>query len=68
MGWYTALDLSATEERDWRVDTSLHLGLLMDQGDRTWRLGIEYYKGRPNMGEFFQDEESYISLGLWLDI
>ncbi|MDH3975050.1 MAG: DUF1207 domain-containing protein [Deltaproteobacteria bacterium] len=68
IGWYTALDLSATEEKDWRVDTSFHLGLLMDQGVHKWRFGIEYYKGRPNMGEFFQDDESYISLGLWLDM
>ena len=68
LGWYAALDISAMEEREWRIDTSLQLGIMLDSGGRTWRLGIEYYDGRPTMGEFFQDNESYISLGLWLDV
>ncbi len=68
LGWYAALDISAMEEREWRVDTSLQLGIMLGSGGRTWRLGIEYYDGRPTMGEFFQDNESYVSLGLWLDV
>ena len=68
MGWYSALDLSAMEERDWHVDTAVQLGLLFNSGDRTWRLGIEYYEGRPTLGEFFRYTERYISLALWLDL
>jgi hypothetical protein len=68
LGWYVALDASAMEERDWRVDTSLQLGLVLRSGGRIWRLGIERYDGRPTIGEFFQDDETYIAMGLWLDV
>ena len=68
MGWYSAVDISTMEELDWRIDTSVQLGLIFDLEDRTWRLGIEYYDGRPTIGEFFQYTESYISLALWLDL
>ena len=67
-GWYAAVDVSSMEERDWRVDTSLQVGLMFRSGERIWRLGIERYDGRPPIGEFFQDTESYIALGLWLDV
>jgi hypothetical protein len=67
-GWYGALDLSAMEERDWRVDRCLQAGLTTQGGARTWRFGVEWYRGRPPLGEFFQYTEEYVSLGLWVDI
>jgi hypothetical protein len=67
-GWYGAADLSAMEERDWRVDRCLQVGLAAHAGSRTWRFGVEWYRGRPPMGEFFQYTEEYVSLGLWVDI
>ncbi len=67
-GWYGALDLSGMEERNWRLDTALQAGLVARKGERTWRIGIEWYHGRPPIGEFFQYTESYISLGIWLDV
>jgi len=68
MGWYTALDVSAMEERDWRMDTSLQAGVVFRSRDRKWRFGIERYDGRPPIGEFFQDTETYTALGVWMDI
>lgn len=68
LGWYAALDVSATEERDWSVDVSLDVGLLLRSGSRTWRAGLGYYDGRVPLGEFFQDDERYVSFGLWLDV
>lgn len=68
IGWYGAADLSAMEERDWRVDRSLQTGLAARSGGRTWRFGIEWYRGRPPIGEFFQITEEYVSVGLWIDI
>jgi len=68
ISWYGAADLSAMEERDWRVDHSLQAGLAVHKDDRTWRFGIEWYRGRPPLGEFFQYTEEYVSLGLWVDI
>lgn len=67
-GWYGAADVSAMEERNWRVDRALQAGLAMHRDGRTWRFGIEWYDGRPPLGEFFQVTETYVSLGLWVDI
>jgi uncharacterized protein DUF1207 len=67
-GWYGAVDVSATEERDWRLDMAAQIGLAARSGDRNWRIGIEWYDGRPPIGEFFQYTERSISLGLWLDV
>ena len=68
IGWYGAADLSAMEERDWRVDRSLQVGLVTHAGGRTWRFGIEWYHGRPPLGEFFAYTEEYVSLGVWVDL
>ena len=67
-GWFAGLDLSATEERDWRIDVAVKAGRAFRLEDRVWRLGLELYDGRPNMGEFFQDTERHVALGVWLDI
>ena len=68
ISWYGAADFSAMEERNWRMDRSLQAGLVTHAGNRTWRFGIEWYNGRPPLGELFQFTEEYVSLGLWVDI
>lgn len=67
-GWYAALDVSATEERDWKLDRALQAGFAVQAGERRWRFGIEHYRGRPPMGEFFQFTETYTALGLWMEL
>ena len=67
-GWYAAADLSSWEERDWRTDWALQAGLLFPAGGRVWRAGIGSSDGRPALGEFFQNSESYLSAGLWVDL
>jgi hypothetical protein len=67
-GWYSAVDMSAMEERDWRLDTAVQMGLVVRSDGRIWRLGVEGYHGRPPIGEFFPHTEGYIGLGLWLDV
>jgi hypothetical protein len=67
-GWYGAVDLSAMEERDWHVDTAVQAGLATRFYGRTWRIGLEWYRGRPPIGEFFSYTESALSLGIWLDV
>jgi hypothetical protein len=66
-GWFAGLDLSATEERDLRIDVAVKAGRTFRLEDRVWRLGLELYDGRPNIGEFFQDTERHVALGVWLD-
>jgi hypothetical protein len=68
LGWYAALDVQTWEERDWQVDIAAQTGLLLHSAGRKVRLGIEYYDGRSTLGEFFQYDEKYISLGIWMDI
>lgn len=67
-GWYAALDTSATEERDWRVDRAISAGYLVHSGERRWRFGIERYRGRPPIGEFFASTETYTGIGLWMEL
>ena len=67
-GLYTAIDISAYEENNWDVNTSFQIGLLSVTNERRWRFGIKYYDGRSTLGEFFQDKEKYIGIGLWIDI
>jgi hypothetical protein len=67
-GWYAATDISSWEERDWRIDVSLQVGLRMTNADRTWRLGLQYYDGRVPLGEFFQETVSVLTIGLWSEL
>jgi len=67
-GWFAALDVAAFEESDWSPDLTLHAGLAFAGDGREWRVGIVWYDGRNPIGEFFQAEESYVGLGLWLDV
>lgn len=66
--WYAGLDIGGTEERDWQKDITFQFGWLIPSRTRTWRVGFEAYDGKAQLGEFFQDDERYIGLGLWLDI
>ena len=69
LGYYAALDLSAFEENDWDANVTLQVGwaLALGEGGRTLRLGLQWYDGRTPMGEFFDEEETHLALGLWFD-
>ena len=67
-GWYLATDVQTMEERDWRVDASVHIGLATRSEGRAWKVGLEAYRGRPPLGEFFQYTESHVAFGLWIDL
>ena len=67
-GWYAAADASAVAERDWQIDWSLDVGLLLSPWPRRWRLGLQYYDGRTPLGEFFLTDQRSLTLGLWLDL
>jgi len=65
---YATVDACAMEERDWRIDTALQLGLLRTTGARTWRFALEYYRGRPSISDIFQYTGSYAGVGVWIEI
>ncbi len=69
-GYYAAIDITSYEESDWEADVTVQAGFVMPLPDitRTYRLGFEYRNGRSIIGEFFQNEETYIAAGLWMDL
>ena len=67
MAWYGAVDFSALEERDWRLDTSLQGGLVSRSGGHAYRLFVQWYDGRVMLGQFTMFSEAALSLGLKLD-
>jgi hypothetical protein len=67
-GWYGALDIGSWQERDWRIDLAVQAGYRVRSGTRTWRFGIEHVRGRPPLGEFFQNTDRYLGAGIWLDV
>ena len=69
-GWYAAADFNWYEETDWSTDITLQAGLIVtrEKQFRNIRFGVEYRNGRSVIGEFFFIDETYLSLGLWLDI
>lgn len=66
--WYAGLDLSAMEERDWKVDVTVQLGWYIPGKNKRWRVGLEHYDGKAQLGEFFMESERYTSLGIYIDI
>jgi Protein of unknown function (DUF1207) len=68
MAWYGAVDFSLMEERDWRLDTCLQGGLVTRNKGRTIRMYVQWYDGRPTLGQFTTYSETAISLGLKLDL
>lgn len=67
-GWFAAVNASSWQEKDWQVDTSVLAGIVFRSGERRWRLASGYHRGTVPLGEFFRDDETYLSLALWLDL
>jgi len=68
LNWYSGIDFSSYQENNWSINTTIQIGLGAASGSHHWRLGLEFYDGRSQLGEFFQDKERYASLGLWFDL
>lgn len=68
VGWYSALDISTYEENEWGRNISFQIGFDLPTLDRRWRFGLEYYDGRSQYGEFFQNKDEYVSIGMWIDL
>ena len=68
LGWYAGLDLSSYEERDWDINKALQVGFAFAAQPHTWRVAMDFYDGQSVLGEFFQHNERYVGIGLYLDI
>lgn len=67
-GTYAALDVNVWEERGWEPSVGLAAGFRATSAERIWRLGLLAYDGQIPIGEFFQVEERYLIVGMWLDL
>lgn len=67
-GWYAGLDFSAYEENGWSINRALQIGFALNAAPHIWRIAFDYYRGRSTMGEFFQHQEEYVGLSLYLDV
>jgi Protein of unknown function (DUF1207) len=65
---YVAADFSSMQERDWRVDTTVDVGIAVRGVGRTARIFLEWHDGRPTVNEFFTDSISTLSVGLKIDL
>lgn len=64
---YLAIDLDARQEREWRIDQSLQLGVSVWKEKREkFRIYLEAYQGGSRLTEFFRENEKMLSLGLVL--
>jgi hypothetical protein len=68
LAWYGALDLSAMSERDWRVDHAVQGGLVMRTSGHAYRLYVQWYNGRVPLGQFVQQTEASLAIGMRLDL
>jgi len=67
--WYGAVDVNFFEERGWNPAIAAQIGLLLPggSGNTLYRFAAEFYTGRSLMGEFSFVDETYFSLGLYID-
>jgi len=68
--WYGAVDVNFFEERGWNPAVTAQIGLLIREGgsgNTRYRFAAEFYNGRSLMGEFSFSDETYLSLGLYID-
>lgn len=68
INWYSALDISSFEENDWDLNATIQFGIHRNSELDSWRIGFELYDGRSQLGEYFRDQERYMSIGLWVDL
>jgi hypothetical protein len=70
LGWYSGVNVTGWEENDWRVSATLQTGIVASfpASGRHYRLAVELYDGRSQLDAFFLFRESYITVGVWLDL
>jgi hypothetical protein len=67
-GFYAALNAHSWQEKDWQVDLSAAAGFAFIRGSRRWRTGLMVHHGTVPIGEFYADDETFVTGGIWLDL
>lgn len=68
--FYAALDVTSFQENRYQTSKNLQTGLLFQSAGsaRKYRFGVELYRGRAQLDNFFLDHEKYLIVGMWLDL
>jgi len=66
-GWYGAVNMAFYQEKDYQLDFSLQGGIFLPSDGSQWRIAATLYKGTVPLGQFFQDDETYVILALHLN-
>lgn len=64
---YLALDLRSREGNDWNVNTTLQIGVELGdvaKVENRHRVFIEFFTGYSEMGQFYNESESYVLAGV----
>jgi hypothetical protein len=68
---YGALDLQAKEEHHWDTNVAAQVGFELGNPSHHWykrqRVFLEYFQGFSNMGQYFDERERYVLLGIAVD-
>ena len=68
-GWFVAADFSTMQERDWRLDVTVDVGIVTwSEGGGTPRIFLQWHDGRPTVNEFFSESESTLALAVRIDM
>lgn len=67
---YVGLDAVLWQEDGWEPSVTVQTGVKwhIEALERDYRLGLQFYDGRSQIGEFFQDRERYLAFGFWFDL
>ncbi len=67
--WSFAADFQFYEESNWEGSYNFQLSRYIGPAKKEGgiRLGIAYYMGRIPISDFFEQKESYLSVGIWID-
>ncbi len=66
-GWYGALNVASYQEKDYQLDLSIQGGVYLPSDGAQWRLAVTLYKGTVPIGQFFEDDETYVIAGVHLN-
>jgi len=64
---YAAVDVQLREENDWDANLSAQIGMQLGNPAKVHhrqRVFIEYFTGHSNMGQYYDEHERYVMLGL----
>lgn len=67
---YAGVDLQSKQENGWDINLAVQVGIYLgnqEKGFSQQRLFVELFNGFSNMGQFYDERELYVLLGIRLN-